>query len=42
MAVLICKNTIEYIMQTIDFLLQVKHIRPTTETIYNSNMEITR
>ena len=33
---LICNNTIEYIMKTIDFLRKVKHIRPTTEKIYNS------
>ena len=33
METLICNNTIEYIIQTIDFLRKVK---PTTEKIYNS------
>ena len=33
---LICNDTIEYIMKTTDFLRKVKHIRPTTEKIYNS------
>ena len=36
METLICNNTFEYIIQTIDFLRKVKHIRPTTEKIYNS------
>ena len=36
METLICNDTIEYIMKIIDFLRQVKHIRPTTEKIYNS------
>ena len=36
METLICNNTIEYIMKTTDFLRKVKHIRPTTEKIYNS------
>ena len=36
METLICNDTIEYIMKTIDFLRKVKHIRPTTEKIYNS------
>ena len=35
MAIFICKDTIEYIMKTIDFLRKVKYIRPTTEKIYN-------
>ena len=36
MATLVCNDTIEYIMKTIDFLQKLKHIRPTTEEIYNS------
>ena len=36
MTTLICNDTIEYIMKTVDFLLKVKHIRPTREKIYNS------
>ena len=36
METLICNDTIEYIMKTIDFLQKVKHIRPTTEQIRNS------
>ena len=36
METLICNDTIEYIMKTIDFLRKVKHIRPTTEKIYNA------
>ena len=38
MKTLIYNDTIEYIMQTIDFLrkVKVKHVRPTTEKIYNS------
>ena len=36
METLICNNTIEYIMKTTDFPRKVKHIRPTTEKIYNS------
>ena len=36
METLICNDTIEYIMKTIDFLRKVKHVRPTTEKIYNS------
>ena len=36
METLICNGTIEYIMKTIDFLLKIKHIRPTTKKIYNS------
>ena len=36
METLICSDTIEYIMKTIDFLRKVKHVRPTTEKIYNS------
>ena len=36
METLICNDTIEYIMKTIDFLQKVKHIRPTMEKIYNS------
>ena len=36
METLICNDTIEYIMKTIDFLPKVKHVRPTTEKIYNS------
>ena len=36
METLICNDTIEYIMKTIDFLRKAKHIRPTTEKIYNS------
>ena len=36
METLICNDTIEYIMKTIDFLWKIKHIRPTTEKIYNS------
>ena len=36
MATLICSDTIEYVMKTIDFLRKVKHIKPTTEKIYNS------
>ena len=36
MVTLICNDTIEYIMKAIDFLRKVKHVRPTTEKIYNS------
>ena len=36
METLICNDTIEYIMKTIDFLRKVKHIRPTIEKIFNS------
>ena len=36
METLICNDTIEYIMKTIDFLRKVKHVRPTPEKIYNS------
>ena len=36
METLICNDTIEYIMKTIDFLQKVKHVRPTAEKIYNS------
>ena len=36
METLICNDTIEYIMKTIDFLQKVKHVRQTTEKIYNS------
>ena len=36
METLICNDTIEYIMKTIDFPGKVKHIRPTTEKRYNS------
>ena len=36
METLICNDTIECIMKTIDFLRKVKHIRPITEKIYNS------
>ena len=36
METLICNDTIEYIMKTIDFPRKVKHIRQTTEKIYNS------
>ena len=36
METLICNDTIEYIMKTIDFLRKVKHVRPTTDKIYNS------
>ena len=36
MKTLICNYTIEYIMKSIDLLQKVKHIRPTTEEIYNS------
>ena len=35
MATFICSDTIEYIMKIIDYLRKVKHIRPTTEEIYN-------
>ena len=35
METLICNYTIEYIMKSIDLLQKVKHIRPTTEEIYN-------
>ena len=31
---LICNDTIEYTMKTIDFLRKVKHIRPTTDEEY--------
>ena len=36
METLICNDTIEYIMKTMDILRKVKHIRPTTEKKYNS------
>ena len=36
MVTLICNDTIECIMKAIDFLRKVKHVRPTTEKIYNS------
>ena len=36
METLIYNDTIEYIMKSIDFPWKVKHIRPTTEKIYNS------
>ena len=36
METLICNDTIEYIMETIDSLRKVKHVRPTTDKIYNS------
>ena len=36
METLICNDTIEYIMKNIDFLRKVKHVRPTTDKIYNS------
>ena len=32
----ICNDAIEYIMKTIDFPRKLKHIRPTTEEVYNS------
>ena len=35
MAIFICKDTIEYIMKTVDFLRKVKYIRPIIEKIYN-------
>ena len=34
MATLICNDTVECIMRIIDFLLKVKHVRPTAEKIY--------
>ena len=36
METLICNDTIDYIMKTIDFLRKVKHVRPTMDKIYNS------
>ena len=36
MATLVCNDTIEYIMKTIDFLRKLKRIRPSTEEIHNS------
>ena len=36
METLICNDTVDNIMKTIDFLRKVKHIRPTTEKIYTS------
>ena len=36
METLTCNDNLEYIMNTIDFPREVKHIRPTTETIHNS------
>ena len=36
MEILMCNDTIECIMKTIDFLHNLKHIRLTTEKIYNS------
>ena len=36
METLICNDTVECIMKTIDFLRKVKHIRLTAEKIYNS------
>ena len=36
MATLVCNDTIEYMMKTIDFLRKLKHNRPTTEEICNS------
>ena len=35
MATLICNDTIEYITKTINILHKIKHIRSTTEKIYN-------
>ena len=39
MKTLICNDTIECIMKTIDFLWKVKDIRPTSKKIYNSITE---
>ena len=36
MEIVICNDTIEYIMKNIDFLRKVKCVRPATDKIYNS------